>query len=80
MSENFKFVCSRKSILVRRPKVRSCIHKIPSVMSHVNTAHTLTIHFSEKAGNEHFAALTLRPVLMYCNYACLSNFHFNIIF
>jgi len=49
-------------------------------MSHVNRDHTLTIHFSGKAGNEHSAALTLRQVRTYCDYACLFNFHFNIIF
>jgi hypothetical protein len=51
MSENLKVVCLLKEVhTLRRPKVRSCIHKIPLIMSHVNTAHTLTTHFSGKAG------------------------------
>jgi hypothetical protein len=42
-------------------------------MSHVNTGHTLTTHFFGKAWNEHSAALILRPVTMYCDYACLTS-------
>jgi len=42
-------------------------------MSHVNTVHTLTTHFFGKAWNENYAALILRPVMMYCDYACLTS-------